>query len=36
LLPPRYLLLRWIVTIVAVAMMITVLTLHLLGQTITF
>jgi hypothetical protein len=36
LLPPRYLLLRWTITIVAVAMMITVLTLHLLGQTIKF
>jgi uncharacterized protein DUF3429 len=34
LLPPRYLLLRWGFTIVAVAMMVTVLTLHLLGQTI--
>jgi len=36
LLPSRYLWLRWTVTIVAVAMMVTVLTLHLLGQTITF
>ena len=36
LLPPRYLWLRWIVTVVAVAMMITVLTLRLLGQTIVF
>jgi hypothetical protein len=34
LLPPRYLWLRWVVTVVAVAMMVTVLTLHLLGQTI--
>jgi hypothetical protein len=34
LLPPRYLWLRWIVTVVAVAMMVTVLTLHMLGQTI--
>jgi amino acid transporter len=34
LLPPRYLWLRWSVTVVAVAMMTTVLTLHLLGQTI--
>jgi Protein of unknown function (DUF3429) len=31
---PRYLWLRWGFTIVAVAMMVTVLTLHLLGQTI--
>jgi hypothetical protein len=36
LLPPRYLWLRWTVTVVAVAMMITVLTLRLLGQTIVF
>ncbi len=36
LLPPRYLLVRWGFTVVAVAMMITVLTLRLLGQTITF
>jgi hypothetical protein len=36
LLPPRYLLLRWGFTLVAVAMMITVLTLRLLGQTIGF
>ena len=34
LLPPRYLWLRWGFTVVAVAMMITVLTLRLLGQTI--
>jgi Protein of unknown function (DUF3429) len=34
--PPRYLWLRWGFTIVAVAMMVTVLTLHLLGQTINF
>jgi hypothetical protein len=34
LLPPHYLWLRWSVTVVAVAMMVTVLTLHLLGQTI--
>ena len=34
LLPPRYLWLRWTVTVIAAAMMITVLTLHLLGQTI--
>jgi hypothetical protein len=34
LLPPRYLWLRWVFTVVAVAMMVTVLTLHLLGQTI--
>lgn len=36
LLPPRYLWLRWGFTIVAVAMMITVLTLRLLGMTINF
>ncbi len=36
LLPPRYLWLRWGFTLVAVAMMITVLTLRLLGQTISF
>jgi hypothetical protein len=36
LLPARYMFLRWSVTIVAVAMMVTVLTLHLLGQTIVF
>jgi Protein of unknown function (DUF3429) len=36
LIPPRYLVLRWSFTVVAVAMMITVLTLHLLGQTIVF
>jgi hypothetical protein len=36
LLPPRYLLLRWGFTLVAVAMMITVLTLRLLGQTVGF
>ena len=34
LLPPRYLWLRWSFTVVAVAMMVTVLTLRLLGQTI--
>ena len=33
---PRYIWLRWGFTVVAVAMMITVLTLHLLGQTIRF
>lgn len=36
LLPPRYLWLRWGFTLVAAAMMITVLTLRLLGQTIGF
>ncbi len=36
LLPPRYLWLRWGFTLVAVAMMVTVLTLRLLGQTISF
>jgi uncharacterized protein DUF3429 len=36
LVPPRYLWLRWSFTVVAVAMMVTVLTLHLLGQTIIF
>jgi hypothetical protein len=36
LVPPRYLWLRWGFTVVAIAMMITVLTLHLLGQTIIF
>jgi hypothetical protein len=36
LLPPRYLWLRWGFTVVAVAMMITTLTLRLLGQTISF
>jgi hypothetical protein len=36
LLPPRYLWLRWGFTLVAVAMMVTVLTLRLLGQTIIF
>jgi hypothetical protein len=36
LLPPRYLWLRWGFTLVAVAMMITVLALRLLGQTIRF
>jgi hypothetical protein len=36
LLPPRYLLLRWGFTVVAAAMMTTVLTLRLLGQTIAF
>ena len=35
-LPPRYLWLRWGYTVVAVAMMVTVLTLRLLGQTISF
>lgn len=34
LLPPRYPWLRWGFTLVAVAMLVTVLTLHLLGQTI--
>jgi len=34
LLPSRYLWLRWSFTVIAVAMMITVLTLHLLGQTV--
>ena len=33
--PPRYMLMRWIFTGVALAMLITVLTLRLLGQTIT-
>ena len=36
LLPPHYLLLRWGFTVVAIAMMVTVLTLRLLGQTIKF
>ena len=36
LLPPRYLWLRWGFTLIAVAMMVTVLTLHLLGQTVSF
>jgi len=36
LLPPRYLWLRWGYTVVAVAMMVTVLTLRLLGQTVSF
>ena len=36
LLPPRFLWLRWGFTVVAVAMMITVVTLRLLGQTISF
>jgi hypothetical protein len=36
LLPPRYLWLRWGFTLVAVAMMVTVLTMRLLGQTIAF
>jgi len=36
LLPPRYLLVRWGFTLVAVAMMITVLTLRLLGQSVIF
>jgi hypothetical protein len=35
-LPPRYLWLRWGFTVVAVAMMVTVLTLRLLDQTIAF
>jgi hypothetical protein len=35
LVPPRYLWLRWAFTIVAVAMLTTVLTLRLLGQTLT-
>jgi hypothetical protein len=34
LVPPRYLWLRWAFTVTAVAMMVTVLTLRLLGQTI--
>lgn len=34
LLPSRYIWLRWGFTVVAVAMLVTVLTLHLLGQTI--
>ena len=34
LLPPRYLWLRWAFTVVATAMLITVLTLRLLGQTV--
>lgn len=36
LLPPRYLWLRWGFTLVAEAMMITVLTLRLLGQSVSF
>lgn len=36
LLPPRYLWFRWGYTLVAVAMMVTVLTLRLLGRTISF
>lgn len=36
LLPPRFLWLRWAFTLVAVAMMVTVLTLRLLGQTLSF
>jgi hypothetical protein len=36
LIPSRYLWLRWSFTVVAVAMMVTVLTLRLLGQTIKF
>jgi hypothetical protein len=36
LMPPHYLWLRWGFTIVAAAMLVTVLTLHLLGQTIVF
>jgi hypothetical protein len=35
-LPPRYLWLRWAFTIIATAMLVTVLTLRLLGQTIEF
>jgi hypothetical protein len=34
LLPPRYLWVRWGFTLVAVAMLVTVVTLHLLGQTV--
>lgn len=34
--PPRYLWLRWGFTVLATAMLVTVLTLHLLGQTIEF
>jgi hypothetical protein len=36
LLPPHYLWLRWGFTVVAVAMLVTVMTLRLLGQTIVF
>ena len=36
LLPPRYLWVRWGFTLVAVAMLVTVLTLRLLDQTIRF
>jgi hypothetical protein len=36
LVPPRYLWLRWCFTLVAVAMMVTVLTMRLLGQMISF
>jgi hypothetical protein len=36
LLPPHYLWLRWGFTVVAIAMLVTVLTLRLLGQTIVF
>ena len=36
LMPPHYLWLRWAFTIIAAAMLVTVLTLHLLGQTIAF
>lgn len=36
LLPPRYLWVRWGFTVVAVAMLVTVVTLRLLGQTISF
>jgi hypothetical protein len=36
LMPPHYLWLRWGFTIVAAAMLVTVLTLRLLGQTIAF
>lgn len=36
LLPPRYLWVRWGFTVVAVAMLVTVVTLRLLGQTVSF
>jgi hypothetical protein len=36
LMPPHYLWLRWGFTIIAAAMLVTVLTLHLLGQTVVF
>jgi hypothetical protein len=36
LLPPRYLWVRWGFTLVAVAMLVTVMTLRLLGQTVSF